>query len=303
MKISVFYAHILQAAEQTKKALPKLLCGVKEAGIDAVEMELFYLENHEETHALLKEADLGISCIYEFYDMENEGEAAKIRNRQKAERHIAMAKRTGAKRILVVPGFLEDKEAREMKTCTDYAQMAAFMEQNEKVKRMKAGMEYIVSLGEKEGVTVTVEDFDDYKSPVSGMLGILWFLKNVPGLRYTLDMGNFVYSEEDVLKGWELLKEYVAHVHCKDRGEDAAVVAGFSRNASAKAIGLEQVSSAPLNRGLLPVAVGEGYMPIAELVAKLKETGYDGYLAIEHFDANDQENCMKRSAAFLREGV
>ncbi|MGN0431967.1 MAG: sugar phosphate isomerase/epimerase family protein [Lachnospiraceae bacterium] len=284
MKISVFFAHILQAAEQTGKTLSKLLSGVREAGIDAVEMELSYLENHEEIHALLQEADLKVSCIYEFYEMEKTAAAVKEKERQKAERHIAMAKRVGAECILVVPGFLEEKEAQVMKSCADYAQTAAFMESNEKVQSMKEGMEYLVSLGAKAGVAVTVEDFDDYKSPVSGMQGILWFLKNVPGLRYTLDMGNFVYSEEDVLEAWELLKEYVSHVHCKDRGKEPAA----------------EETEARLNKGLLPVAAGEGYMPIADMVAKLKAAGYDGYLAIEHFDASDQEECMKRSAAFLR---
>ncbi len=281
MNISVFYAHILQAAEQTGKALPELFLGVREAGIEAVEMELAYLESHEETHTLLREAGLGISCIYQFYEMDTADEKVQQQEHKKAERHIAMAKRVGAKRILVVPGFLADEEAQEMKKCMDYVQMSAFMESNAKIQRIKEGMQYIVALGEKEGVTVTVEDFDDYKSPVSGMQGILWFLKNVPGLRYTLDMGNFVYSEEDVLEAWELLKDYVAHVHCKDRGEDT-------------------VATAKLNKGLLPVAAGEGYMPIAELIGKLKNAGYDGYLAIEHFDAKEQEECMKRSAAFLK---
>ena len=204
-----------------------------------------------------------------------------------------------------MPGFLTDEEAHEMKKCTDYTQMSAFMESNAKIQRIKEGMQYIVALGEEEGVAVTVEDFDDYKSPVSGMQGILWFLKNVPGLRYTLDMGNFVYSEEDVLDAWELLKEYVSHVHCKDRGEEVAVaekclteseglIANCSTDDRAQAAGKK------LNKGLLPVAAGEGYMPIAELIGKLKEAGYDGYLAIEHFDAKEQEECMKRSAAFLR---
>ncbi len=293
MKISVFYAHILQAAEQTGKALPKLLYGVKEAGIDAVEIELTYLENHEETIGLLQDAGLEVSCIYQFYEMEKSDTEAQNREKQKAERHIAMAKRVGAKRILVVPGFLEEEEACRMKDCTDYAQMAEFMEHNEKTQSMKKGMEYIVALGQKEGVTVTIEDFDDYKSPVSGMLGILWYLRNVNGLRYTLDMGNFAYSDEDVLEAWELLKEYVSHVHCKDRGEDAAFVAACA----------QQAEKPRINKGLLSVAVGEGYMPVAKLVGKLKASGYDGYLAIEHFDAPGQEACMKRSAAYLRKAA
>lgn len=305
MNISVFYAHILQAAEQTGKALPELLLGVREAGIEAVEMELAYLESHEETHTLLQEAGLQVSCIYQFYEMDAADEAIQQKEREKAKRHIAMAKRVGAKRILVVPGFLADEEAQEMKMCIDYAQMSAFMESNAKIQRIKEGMQYIVALGKKEGVTVTVEDFDDYKSPVSGMQGILWFLKNVPGLRYTLDMGNFVYSEEDVLEAWELLKEYVSHVHCKDRGEDVTIAENGSTGGGVLVANCPtgdgvQAACSRLNKGLLPVAAGEGYMPIAELIGKLKNAGYDGYLAIEHFDAKEQEECMKRSAAFLK---
>ena len=49
-----------------------------------------------------------------------------------------------------------------------------------------------------------------------------------------------------------------------------------------------------------PVPVGEGYMPIAELVKKLHDQGYDGYFAIEHFGAPDQLGFMLRSAEFLK---
>ena len=41
-------------------------------------------------------------------------------------------------------------------------------------------------------------------------------------------------------------------------------------------------------------------MPIAELVGKLKDKGYKGYLAIEHFGAPDQLGFMLKSAEFLK---
>ena len=66
MKLSVFYDHILQAKEQSGKSLEELLRGVQAAGIDAVEICLTYLLEHKETLKLLQDADLGISCIYEF---------------------------------------------------------------------------------------------------------------------------------------------------------------------------------------------------------------------------------------------
>ena len=40
MKLSVFYDHILQAAEQTGKPLTELLDEVKSAGIEGVEINM-----------------------------------------------------------------------------------------------------------------------------------------------------------------------------------------------------------------------------------------------------------------------
>ncbi|WP_455716782.1 sugar phosphate isomerase/epimerase family protein [Anaerosporobacter sp.] len=281
MKISVFYDHVLQAAEQTGKSLSELLASVRKAGIEAVEINLTYLLEHDKTLELLKQADLAVSCIYEFYEMDRCDESKKV------EKHIETAVKVGAGRILVVPGFLSSEESEEMQVHVhSYEQVADFFDNNEKVLHMSEGLTYAVTLGVKAGVTVTVEDFDDKKSPLSGMNGILWFLNHVPELRYTLDMGNFVYNDEDVLVAWEILKNKIAHVHCKDRGveEDKANDDGKSS----------------INRGLMSVAAGDGYLPIAVLVNRLKEFGYEGYLAIEHFDAPDQEMCMRRSAEFLR---
>lgn len=265
MKISVFYDHILQAADQSGKTISELLPGVRAAGIEAVEIRMEYLHEHEETAELLKRADLGVSCVYEFYEMESKDESEKIR------KHIETASRMHAGKILVVPGFFSQKEADEMQCLIHNSEkLADFLNRNTKALHMAQGLRECVMIGEEAGVTVTVEDFDDTKSPLSGMNGILWFLDNVPGLRYTLDMGNFIYHGENVMDAWELLKDKVSHVHCKDRGEN------FSS-----------------------VAVGAGSISIASLIGKLKAAGYDGYLAIEHFDAPHQEECIRQSAEFL----
>lgn len=266
MKLSVFYDHILQAREQSGELLTTLLSDVKKSGIDAVEIRLTYLLEHEETAALLKEAGLTISCIYEFYEMEKRDETALI------EKHVKTAVRFRVGRILVVPGFFTEKEAEGMREClSDYAKMATYMEQDPKVLSMARGLYDAVAMGEKEGIVVTVEDFDDVRSPLFCINGIRWFMERIPGLRYTFDMGNFIYSKESAADALMLLRKRVAHVHCKDRGEH------FSS-----------------------VAAGDGSIQVAELVGMLKESGYDDYLAIEHFDAPDQAGTIKRSAEFLK---
>ena len=127
-------------------------------------------------------------------------------------------------------------------------------------------------LGKEKGVTVTVEDFDDRNSPLAGMYGIRWFLKQIPELMYTLDTGNFLFYGEDIFDAWELLNDRIVHVHCKDRcvGTHASV------------------------------QTGTGYIPFGRIVYKLSKKQYDGYFAIEHFDVEGQEECMKGSAEFLR---
>lgn len=269
MKLSVFYDHILQAVDQSGKPLEELLSGVKAAGVEAVEIRLEYLLEHKETLELLKRVGLGLSCIYEFYDMDSKDEFEKI------HKHIETAFCVHAGRILVVPGFLSKEEAEEMQALTrNYDKLADYFNHNTKVQCMAKGLRDCVRIGKETGITVTVEDFDDIKSPLSCMNGILWFLENIPGLRYTLDMGNFIYHGEDVMEAWELLKDKVSHVHCKDRGEN------FSS-----------------------VAAGDGSIPIALLVEKLKAAGYNDYLAVEHFDAPQQEDCIKRSAEFLQKHI
>lgn len=265
MKLSVFYDHILQAAVQTGKSPEELLKEVRSTGIEAVEINMTYLCEHEETYRLLEQAGLQVSCVYEFYEMDRRDESIK------AKRHIETARKAGAGKILVVPGFLSAREAELYKaTVPDYEKVAEFLSGNEKALRMVRGLSEIVMVGIASGVTVTIEDFDHVTSPISCMNGMLWFLKQIPQLRVTFDTGNFITHGEDLFAAWELLKDFVVHVHCKDREAR-------------------------------PVAVGEGYIPIKNVVGLMKQNGYEGYLAIEHFDADNQEICMRKSADYLRD--
>lgn len=273
----MFYDHILEAGEQTPKTAAELLREVRAEGIEAVEIRLEHLER--ETWKLLQSCDLKVSCIYEFFEMDKRNEGAKVK------KLLETAAELRTEKVLIVPGFVSHEEAAQLQSCMkDDVRLAAFLEKNSKTQRMAEGLSYAAKVGAEMGVQVTVEDFDDGRSPLYGRRGVRWFLDRIPELQYTMDLGNFVGNEEDVRDAWELLQDRVVHVHCKDRGE-------------------EQEKSADkqcLNRGLAPAAVGSGYLPIAELLCRLKEKGYDGYLAIEHFGAEDQEAYIRKSAEFLR---
>ena len=189
-----------------------------------------------------------------------------------------MAYRMGVKRILVVPGFLEEEDARTLHSVSnDYFAVERFMEQNLRIQIMKTALIELTAYAKPLGIQITLEDFDVVASPCSRMNELLWFLRNVPDLKCTFDMGNFAFGYENVMEAYELLERYIVHVHCKDRGSEG--------------------------NGLKPVPTGSGYIPVTQLIRKLKEIGYNGYLSIEHFGDLDQLESIEQSARFLRSAL
>lgn len=277
MRLSIFYDHLREACQQQSMTMQQVLVKAKKAGIQGVEINLScLLEQEEEILQLLKEQDMCISCIYEFYDWGNQPNATKVKQ------HIDAAVRVGAKKILVVPGFVTDEEAIELNAKSLVEdQLFLWMDSNHKINCMKEVLCQAVVYGKQQDVLVTLEDFDDKKAPYARMNQLYYFMKKVDGLRFTMDAGNFAYSDEDALTAYHKLKPYVVHVHCKDRGME------------------EHVTGHCYNKGLAAVPVGKGYMPIKEVVTDLIKSGYDDFLAIEHFGASNQLTYMIESAEFL----
>lgn len=266
-KVSVFYDHVREASRQTGKTEKEILGELYVEGARGLEIRLTDLLEDQGLYNRISDEGFEVSCIYEFYEMEKKDETAKGR------KHIDVAAGTGCGRILVVPGFLGEGEAEEFHAIVDRGDeiaLESYMERNHKLENMCRGLSRMTVWGKEKNVKVTVEDFDDQDSPLSRIGGIRWFLNKVPDLGFTFDMGNFAYMHEDIWKAWKILGHSAVHVHCKDRC-----------------------------RGLEPAAAGTGDIPIGELVEKLRETGYEGWLAAEHFGAADQEAFMLESVRFL----
>lgn len=278
MKLSVFYDHILQAHEQTGKSVPELLTICRSVGIDGIEMEYgAFAENGDAVWAMLADAGMRISCFYNFFEFQNNPDLSV------AEKMLETAAKLQVERVLFVPGFLCASDAAELTACGgSYEATARFMDQHLGVQNMKRALVSLTAYAATLGVTVTLEDFDGFTQPFARMNQLLWFMKNVPGLRFTLDMGNFAFSDEDVTQAAKLLQDYTVHVHCKDRAPNPAVCGSFCK-------------------GLGASPAGGGYIPMRELITALKNSGYDGYLAIEHYGAPDYLTFIQQSAAFLRD--
>ena len=70
MKLSVFYHHICEAAQQSGKTVPEILKIAKSCGIDYLEFDIADLKN-DETAALPANLGMKISSVYGFYDFVN----------------------------------------------------------------------------------------------------------------------------------------------------------------------------------------------------------------------------------------
>ncbi|MGN0143103.1 MAG: sugar phosphate isomerase/epimerase family protein [Roseburia sp.] len=77
------------------------------------------------------------------------------------------------------------------------------------------------------------------------------------------DFANFVQAEEDTLKAYELLKEYISYIHVKD--------------------------ALMVNGSVVPAGFGDGH--VKEILADLFASGFDGFLSLEphlfHFSGFD----------------
>lgn len=272
-RLSVFYEHIAEGAKQKNCTVGKMLEHAAECGINGLECDLWRLENKAEMKSLFDSSGVCVSSIYNFFDFPHEDKnACEVRYRKLFE----TASFFGADKVLCVPGFVQGgellSECRKI-VCQRLNEMC------------DAAKEY--------GITVTLEDFDDIKSPCCTTDGLLYFMENTDGLKYTFDTGNFCYCLEDAEKAYELLKKYIVHVHLKDRSYDPSAADPGNTNGKADLSGAV----------MFPSVVCGGVIGIEKLLKKLVADGYSGRFAIEHFGAVDQAEYMKKSAENIRRAV
>lgn len=142
----------------------------------------------------------------------------------------------------------------------------------------------LCDMAEEYGVTVTTEDFDSQNAVISGIEAANYFLRKVPKLGFTLDTGNFICFGDDPLDAIRTVGNRITHVHLKDR----------SHTPLTKGDGKAEFA------GLYSAPPGEGFLPIRECIEELHNVGYDGFVTVEHFLANDMKDYIRRSADFLR---
>lgn len=266
MKISVFYPHIMDAVKQSGQNLNEVLAKVRGDGIEGIECDIASLRSDGQGFCeTLKRADLLIASVYATYNFENQCDMDSVK------RDVDAIVACGCRKTLVIPGFVHKEQENR---------------REELLARIMDGLTWTTEYAVGQGLTVSLEDYDNSIAPFSTIQGLQWFMEGIDSLGFTFDTGNFLYSEESALDAFEQLGSRLVHVHCKDRsltsvqGETPLITVG--------------------GRELYTAPVGYGCIPMEQCVALVKRTGYDGWISIEHFGALDQLEYIRKSAAWLR---
>ena len=263
--IATFYDHIADIAKQEGCSVPEALREAGKLGVTALEVSCFNAAGQADKLARELSAagrggparPAGFSCER---DTDVEAQAEKI---------FADAKTIGARKLLVIPGFIPEGADRE--ACT---------------RQIIDCTKRLGELADRAGFALTMEDFDNERSPISDSSGMLRFMDAVPGLTACFDTGNFYFAGEDALDAFERLRGCIGHVHLKDR----SLTEDFGTEPR------KTVDGSPMH----PSPVGAGVIPMGELLEKFMDGGYNGPYTIEHYGAEPMLECLKRSVEWLR---
>lgn len=260
----MFAEHLFEAEGQSGLPLGSIFRTVRGFGITGAEVDYERLAGNPQLPWLLRENGLEISCVYAFFDFAHHDESERVRT------VLRTLESCGVRLLMAIPGFFSPGDDREIA-----------------LKQMTEGMENLIQAAEADGIKVCLEDFDDCAAPFSTIGGLNGFLERLPGLGCAFDTGNFRYSEESETEAFQLLRDRIVHLHCKDRR--------FSPNRPN-----EEEKQTVGGKKMYPAAVGAGELPIEAIAKELLRTGYQGWFAIEHFGSADQLHDIKESAENLR---
>lgn len=244
------------------------MCHYFREGIEGI--DIYYPDllsvGKENLREMMERSGMKMAGAYHIFDL------AKEFHPEEAEAFLKDIADLGGRTVLIVPGNFHDPEKRE-----------------EETQRIDDALTAICDLAKPYGICVTVEDFGVKGQVTSTFDGLLWLTRRVKDLYFTLDFGNFACSDFDVRSGFLRLKHKTVHAHLKDWRSEPAFP------------GQSVSITSPKGTKLYPAAIGEGIVPVREVLELLAIAGYDGYLSIEIFGIPDMKKGIDDSVHWTLE--
>ncbi|MEN6302856.1 MAG: sugar phosphate isomerase/epimerase family protein [Armatimonadia bacterium] len=159
------------------------------------------------------------------------------------------------------------------------------MSNEEGRKLYSAGLRQCADMAKEYGIIATIEDFGVYPAFACRSDHVLEVVTGAgPDVKVTYDNGNFLLSDETAMHALAATRDLTVHVHIKDFKVDPTGEAPLKGLSNKRWIGAE---------------IGGGEGEVAEVVASLKLSGYDGWLSLE-VNAPPVE-MMRQGAQFVQQ--
>jgi len=192
-RLATFGVHLQKAAQERRITVSEMARLAKGWGYDGVDLWVGKDENCAEAFLA---AGLKPTVVIVF------AELAVNSGAEPAAAAIAYARRVGCGRIMLVPGFLDKGEKREVVWPTVMRNLASF------VKTCKDA-----------GLDVVLEDFDHDKVVIGSADHLRKAFAEIPDLGLVLDTGNFESWGDDPVESAREFLPRIRHVHLKDRAQ------------------------------------------------------------------------------------
>lgn len=147
----------------------------------------------------------------------------------------------------------------------------------------------LVKFCEAVNVHCGMENLGGATCSYSTVAGVKYYLDHVEGLGSVLDIGNCLWQRQDSLEMWDMMKDKIVAVHAKDLS-------------LRKVEGVRQILS-PAGDLLTPLPIGDGDMPLKQLIPMIRDTGFCGSVTMENDGYPDNMEFLRRSMAFWKSQV
>ncbi len=232
-----------------------------EAGFDGVDLGYFWQDEQAEIDQVpiwLKESGLALSGYIVGNNFtaarDSEAKAAEV---DKVKHAIDCAARLDAKRLRIFAG----------------ADRGVTFEDGR--DHVLDCLRRVTEYGEKKGIVLCLEDHHGLAARSDHML---WYHRRIDSdfFKFNVDIGNFVFGDEDPVEGTRRTAPYAEMVHVKDFRVDED---GRYRGET----------------------VGRGIIDIKGCLGAILDTGYDGFASLEYEGSDEARKGNLESLAYVRE--
>ena len=272
MKFSLMTYTMGPVLNSGRMSLLDVLKFASSLGFDGIEFSIadFDRDSVANIKQALVNLGLKVSCINGTYSLAARSDAKFQTAVENAKKMVDVAVSYDCARVMYVPAFGPDIEGFE-----DRPRAAA---------RIAQGLREIVKYAAGKHVFVTVEDFPSLLYPLSTIAEVQSMLDSVPGLKLTLDNGNFLPGGDNLMEAYARFRPYIENVHLKDWELSPDEKGILCRN----------------GKYIRGGSHGKGLMDQQELLMALKKDGYSNYLAFEYEGILDHEEETRKGFQYLK---